>query len=160
MAKKMGRPSPYTPELGAKICRAIATSVDSMTKICADNEDFPQRECIWGWRIDYPEFGHMYDNAKRIQADLLVEELNEIADNTTNDTIIKTDKRGEEYEVANTEWIARSRLRVDTRKWVASKMMPKVYGDKKEDESKNDSQEIREAIIAMKELAQKCLKNS
>jgi len=28
------------------------------------------------------------------------------------------------------EHIQRARLRVDTRKWILSKMLPKVYGDK------------------------------
>lgn len=127
---KLGRPSKYTPELGEKICRAIATSTDSLKAICARNDDFPNRECIWGWRLDFPDFANMYDNAKRTQADLLAEEIKEIADDVSNDTLLKQDKQGNEYEVANTEWIARSRLRVDTRKWIACKLLPKVYGDR------------------------------
>jgi hypothetical protein len=71
----------------------------------------------------------MYDNAKRTQADLLVEEIKEIADYTARDNLLKQNKDGSEYEVANTEWIARSKLRVDTRKWIACKLIPKVYGD-------------------------------
>lgn len=127
---KTGRPTKYTPALALKIVRAISISADSMTKICSRNPDFPGRDIIWGWRLDHPEFSIMYDNAKRAQADLLVEEMCNIADDTTHDTLIKEGKSGEEYEIANSEWIARSRLRVDTRKWIASKMMPKVYGDK------------------------------
>jgi hypothetical protein len=34
------------------------------------------------------------------------------------------------YNVENKEWTNRSRLRIDARKWVASKLKPKVYGDK------------------------------
>jgi hypothetical protein len=119
----------YSEELGKKICRAIATSTDSMTEICNRNPDFPVREVVWGWRIDFPDFANMYDNAKRTQADLLVEEIKEIADYTARDNLLKQNKDGSEYEVANTEWIARSKLRVDTRKWIACKLIPKVYGD-------------------------------
>jgi len=58
----------------------------------------------------------------------MAEEILEIADETSNDTIIV--KRGDsEHEVANNEWITRSRLRVDTRRWLMSKFAPKKYGD-------------------------------
>lgn len=124
-----GRPTMYSEALGKKICREISTCTDSMTIICSRNKDFPVREVIWGWRIDFPNFANMYDNAKRIQADLLAEEIKEIADDTSRDTITKINSTGEEYDVCNTEWIARSRLRVDTRKWIACKLLPKVYGE-------------------------------
>lgn len=123
---KVGRPSSYTPELGMKICRAISTSVDSLKKICARNPDFPNRECIWSWRLDFPEFANLYNEARRTQADLMAEELNEIADDDSGDLMfgeLGTPKQ-------NTEFIARSRLRIDTRKWIACKLLPKVYGDK------------------------------
>lgn len=159
--KKIGRPPMYNLELAKAICREIATCADSMTKICSRNPSFPKREVIWGWRLDYPEFANMYDNAKRIQADLLVEEINDIADNNDNDTIIKTNKNGEEYEVQNSEWIARSRLRVDTRKWVASKMMPKVYGDGKDDDKDDGkTKELAKAMVdLMKEMAKQNMKD-
>ena len=122
---KRGAPGMYTPALGAKICRAIATSADSIKKICSRNPDFPVREVIWGWRIDHPDFANMYNEARRAQADLLAEEINEIADDDSQDVVM-----GEHGEKQNTEYIARSRLRVDARKWIACKLLPKVYGDK------------------------------
>ncbi len=146
-----GRPGMYTEELGKKICRAIATSTDSITAICARNPEFPNRECIWGWRLDYPDFANMYDNAKRAQADLLAEEIKDIADHTAQDHITKLDSQGNEYEVANTEWIARSRLRVDTRKWIACKLLPKVYGDLARLEQLQDrNQELNKELEILK----------
>lgn len=124
-----GRPTKYSEALAIKICRAIATSTDSLREICARNDDFPVREVIWAWRLDYPDFSNLYDRAKRNQADLLAEEIKDIADDASRDNIIKIDKEGNDYEVCNTEWVARSRLRVDTRKWMACKLLPKVYGD-------------------------------
>lgn len=132
---KRGRPSTYTKELGEKICRAVSCSTASLNTICANNPDFPERKTIWEWRLDYPEFGNLYDSARRLQADLLAEEITEIADNSNNDTLIKIKSDGSETEVANTEWIARSRLRVDTRKWIACKLLPKVYGEKIQNET-------------------------
>ena len=57
----------------------------------------------------------------------MVEEGMEIADDSSDD--IKINKQtGEEY--LNTEFVQRSRLRFDARKWAASKLDPKKYGDK------------------------------
>lgn len=124
-----GRPTMYSDELAARICREVATSTDGLEKICADNADFPNPKTIYGWRLDIEDFSKKYDAAKRLQADLLASEIMNIADDSSRDTITKMNSQGEEYEVANTEWVARSRLRVDTRKWIASKLLPKVYGD-------------------------------
>lgn len=124
-----GRPTKYNEALATKICREISVSTAGLNKICNDNPDFPNQKTIHGWRIDNDNFRKQYDAAKRIQADLLATEIMDIADDSVRDSIMKMDSQGEPYEVANTEWIARSRLRVDTRKWIASKLLPKVYGD-------------------------------
>lgn len=72
------------------------------------------------------EFSKQYARAREAQADTLADEILEIADDTSRDTIA-TEKNGEQ---PNSEWITRSRLRVDARKWLASKMAPKKYGDR------------------------------
>ena len=59
----------------------------------------------------------------------MAEEILEISDFTGYDTIVN-EKTGQ--EMLNSEWVARSRLRVDSRKWIACKLLPKVYGDKQE----------------------------
>ena len=53
-----------------------------------------------------------------------------IADHSDKDTVIIYDKQGNPVPVEDKEWTNRSRLRVDTRKWIASKLKPKKYGDK------------------------------
>ena len=57
--------------------------------------------------------------------------IRDIADDGSNDYMEKLDKDGEVigYSI-NGENIQRSRLRVDSRKWLASKLLPKKYGDK------------------------------
>ncbi len=58
----------------------------------------------------------------------MADELLQIADDATSDiTKLESD---DGREVVNHEHIARSKLRVDTRKWLLSKCLPKVYGDK------------------------------
>ena len=76
------------------------------------------------------EFRHQYENAKAEAADFLAEEMVEIADNGTNDYM---DSLGDDAGLAyryNGEHVQRSRLRIDARKWIASKLKPKKYGDK------------------------------
>jgi len=79
---------------------------------------------IYGWLKADNEFHELYTHAREKQADRLVEQMIDISDDTANDLI--SDQNGQRV---NQEVIARSRLRVETRKWIASKMKPKVYGD-------------------------------
>jgi hypothetical protein len=62
----------------------------------------------------------------------MADELLEIADDASNDFMERKGKDGEAVMVVDHDHIARSRLRVDTRKWLLSKALPKVYGDKLE----------------------------
>ena len=125
MAKKTGRPPfPYTEELADEICGAIASNSVGITKLRSNNPHWPSRETIYQWLATKPGFADNYARAKANQISLLVDEIIEIADDTGNDAIItETGNR-----VANHEFIARSRLRIDARKWLASKLQPTVYG--------------------------------
>lgn len=127
---------PYTNEMAKKICRAVSTSSDGLRKICAKNPDFPSYVTIHEWRLDYPDFAEMFTNAKRIQAEILAEEIKDIADDSSQDTIITYDKEGNPIEKFNKEWVARSRLKVDTYKWIACKLAPRLYGEKIQTEQK------------------------
>jgi hypothetical protein len=124
----MGRPSGFTQKLADRICNRIADG-ESLRSICA-GKDMPSRTSVFKWLAARKEFADQYARAREAQADLLAEEIIEIADDTSRDTITKENSDGSEYEVANTEWINRSRLRVDARKWMASKLAPKKYGEK------------------------------
>lgn len=74
----------------------------------------------------HPEFLSNYTRAREDQADTLADEIVAIADDGTNDTY----KNEEGFELVNHDVIARSRLRVEARKWVAAKLKPKKYGDR------------------------------
>lgn len=124
--KAVGSPSIYTPELAAKICELIADgkSLNSIGGI----DGMPTRETIRRWLNDEskPEFYANYARAREERADKLAEEILEIADNGQNDKYIDEDGR----EKIDHEVVQRSKLRVDARKWLASKMAPKKYGEK------------------------------
>lgn len=145
--KKMGRPTKYSEELADKICKAVSTSPYGLTQICRENMDFPDPETIRVWRLENLNFSGKYANAKLLQADILTEFCLDISDESKKDKIINED--GKEY--FNGEYVARSRLRVDTRKWLASKLLPKQYGDRRElEEEKEKNEELREEIKALR----------
>jgi hypothetical protein len=81
------------------------------------------------WLAAHKEFRDQYASAREAQADYYAEEIIEIADDGSNDWMER--KRGDEtIEVENHEVIGRSRLRVDTRKWLMARMAPKKYGER------------------------------
>lgn len=91
-------------------------------------------QTLLNWIDATPERQERYARAFITRADYLVEEMLDIADQAENDTYI--DENG--FERTDHDVIARARLRVDTRKWFASKLSPKKYGDKVEQLIKAD----------------------
>jgi hypothetical protein len=118
-----GRPTTYTNETADKICERLADG-ESLRRICS-GEDMPNKATVFRWLAANEIFRDQYARAREAQAEALADEIIDIADEGLNDSY--TDKDGNvrtDHDV-----IARSRLRVDARKWVASKLKPKVYGD-------------------------------
>jgi len=79
-----------------------------------------------------PELGvtEHYALARRIQAELMFDEILDITDDGSNDWMQRHGKDGESTGFAvNGEAVNRSRLRTDTRKWILARMDPKRYGD-------------------------------
>lgn len=72
-----------------------------------------------------PLFAAQYAAARARGYQRLADEIIEISDDARGD-VIET----ENGPRMDAEFVARSRLRVDTRKWMLSKMLPKVYGEK------------------------------
>lgn len=128
--KQVGRPLEYTKEMGDHICELVSSTGHGLLKLTRLYPELPDKVTINRWRYRVPEFRTQYAQAKLEQADILAEECLEIADDDHNDVKINPDT-GDEY--CNTEFIARARLRVDTRKWLASKLLPKQYGQNAEE---------------------------
>ncbi len=129
-----GRPSKYCPELANLICERIMTHDIGLKRLCEMYDDMPDRSNIRLWRHKYPEFRAQYAQAKSEQLEFLTEEILEIADDSQNDWMESFDKEGQSIGwKLNGDHVQRCKLRVDTRKWLASKLAPKIYGDKLSD---------------------------
>ncbi len=126
-----GRPTTYTVKKGLEICGLLASG-KSLNRICK-MEGMPDITTVYAWMI-HPEFSQSYARAREEQADTLSDEIQDIADDGSNDTYI--DDKGKQQ--TDHDVIARSRLRVDARKWIAAKLKPKKYGDKIEMEQKGE----------------------
>ena len=127
--RPVGRQTVYQQDIADQICRRIASG-ESLSSICKEDK-MPAKSTVIEWVLDDREgFAEQYATARRLQAELLADEIVDIADDSTNDYMLRQSKSGEEHESVNPEAIGRARLRVDTRKWYLSKVLPKVYGDK------------------------------
>lgn len=130
-----GRPTTYTVELGDAICVKLAEG-ESLRTICA-GDDMPVKSTVLLWVVrgdrgdeTYAAFSDQYRRAREAQAEALLDEVIEIADDGSNDTY--TDSEGNER--VNFDHINRSRLRVDTRFKAVAKMHPRRYGEKVQQE--------------------------
>lgn len=116
-----GRPSNYSKEMAVRICKLIATGNKGLNSLCKEHSDLPDYSTIFDWIAGNQEFTNLYEKAKQEQAEFLADEILEIADDKTSDTIIR-----DGMEVVDKENIQRSRLRVDARKWIAAKLSEKI----------------------------------
>lgn len=95
----------------------------------------PSVSTVMRWLAEFPDMREQYARARELQADAFAEEILEIADDATNDWMVRqSESGGAPAAMVNHDHISRSRLRVDARKWLMSKMAPKKYGDKIEHE--------------------------
>ena len=97
---------------------------------------------FYEWIEEDEEKVKQYARVTELRAEALLDEMFDIVDETSHDTIT-TDKG---QEIPNGEWMQRSRLRYDARKWLIGKLNPKKYGDKIQNEH---SGEIKSTIISL-----------
>lgn len=129
-AKKIGRPSTKTEAITNAICERIACG-ETLTAICKE-PGMPGYETVWRWRQKDSAFDQLYMRARVAQMERWADEIVEISDDTSSDVITKTTPQGREYDAFDTDHINRSRLRVDTRKFLMAKIAPHLYGERVE----------------------------
>ncbi len=125
LKEKVGRKSTYTAELAAKVLHQVATNPSGLRKMYREIDWFPEPTVIYSWRYMFPEFRQQYADAYKFKAEIMAEEIIEIADDTSNDYVLND--KGE--KVFCTENYQQRRLRTENRRFVASKLV-KAYADK------------------------------
>lgn len=122
-----GRPSIFEQSLADTICARLGDG-QSLREICRD-ASMPDKSTVFRWLAQHEPFRQQYAVAREAQADHLLEEMLDIADDATNDWMTRQQGEGE-IRVPDPEVVSRSKLRIATRQWMMAKMSPKKYGDK------------------------------
>ncbi len=122
----IGRPSGFSLELADRVCRGICAGQSIRTVCKAD--DMPDIATVFRWMRQYPDFCEQYTRATLERTELHAEDMIDIADDSSADYAERLEN-GKASVLADHDHINRARLRVDTRKWIASKLLPKKYGD-------------------------------
>ena len=128
---KACRPSIYDNDLADLICERVATNPIGLAKICSKYDDMPSEVTIYQWRYKYPDFAEKFRQAKMFQAEVLAESINELCDINSY-----VDEYG--VERVDSGIVARQRLKIDSIKWQASKLVPKLYGLQTKEEKPAD----------------------
>jgi len=125
----MSRPTIRTNELEDDILSRIACG-ESLRGICAEN-GMPNISTVIRWLAADEDFARRYTRAREMQAEILADEMLDIADNDKSDRIDIKDKDGNIIRTEqNNVAVARSKLKLEQRRWWAEKLRPKVYGNK------------------------------
>ena len=122
----MGRPSKYNDLIAEEICEQL-TKGRSLIQITQD-PDFPDSSTVYRWLEHNQEFRDKYARARELQAEHYASQIVELADTPVEarKVVIKAD--GSE-EITIGDAVERTRLQIDARKWYASKLAPKKYGE-------------------------------
>jgi hypothetical protein len=133
-AEPHARPTQYSYKLSEVICERITNGM-STSEVLRDPA-LPAWHVLAKWRREHEDFNRRYTIARQSCCELWADEIIEISDDATNDYVTRMSARGQVQRVFDRESFERSRLRADNRKWVVSKLMRHVYGDKSEVEQR------------------------
>ena len=146
--RKRGRRTRYAVELAKQICERLAEG-ETLRRICR-SEGMPPRRTVRRWADDEKHpFSAQYARAREEGYHLMAEEILDIVDDALNDWVEREGPDGKMRKVFDHEHVQRSRLRAEARKWLLSKALPKVYGDRIEHKhAGKDGEQIVVNIVA------------
>lgn len=122
--KRTGRPTKYDPDVAQEVIDRL-TAGETLSAICRD-EGMPKRTTFLNWvSDDRGGLSDTYARARELGLYAMAEETVEIADDSQRDHV-----EGERGVVFDSEHVQRSRLRVETRKWMVARLLPHVFGDR------------------------------
>lgn len=121
LAPKPAPPKEYAQPEKDRWRKALCEHISdggSVTGFCRQYPAGPSKAQWYQWLQDDPIFADLYAQAREISADTLADDCISIADEVRDATHMDSAR------------VNAARLRVDARKWCASKLKPKVYADR------------------------------
>ena len=120
VTRPRGRPVTFDHAVANEILARISEG-ESLLSVC-DSPHIPAHSTVCGWVVDDREgFADRYARARRLCAERWAHEVLTLSDAAP---IVAPDGRVDSAAVQH------QRLRVDSRKWLLSKIVPKIYGDR------------------------------
>jgi len=126
----MARPSKYSEKLVDRMLEEIASG-RSVIGLCREEEWTPNADTWYRWLYRIEGLSDRYARAKAHQSEREADIILDIADNATN----------QDYQVA--------RLRVDARKWIASKLLPNKYGERTQIDHSSTDGSMKPTVIEL-----------
>lgn len=126
MGSKPNRP--YDEAVAQEVCKRIASG-EHLRAIC-NTKGIPGKDTLYGWMAKTPPFADAFARAREAQMNGWADEIIDIADDASTDYAERTGKGGEVERAPDPEVVARAKLRIDTRKFVMSKLAAATFGDK------------------------------
>lgn len=122
----MGKKSTYEPWIGETICAALAEG-NSLLSIC-EAMGIPVATARQ-WELDIPEHSANAARARELGCHALAEQALQIAD-TPCLGVVRTTKADGGIEERMEDMTSHRKLQIDTRKWLISRWLPRVYGER------------------------------
>lgn len=142
-----GRPTIYTEELGTIICKIVASHPYGLPTLCKMFPQLPHRDTINEWRWENKVFSDNYALAKRFQAELMAESIEDVASELKESAF--HDDLG--MVKIDSGMLGYARLVCDNRKWTAARLAPKIYGDKMQIEQKTEENDkLKAELMALR----------
>lgn len=120
----------WSEALAAEILETVSRSPRSMEWLCQANPHWPCWGTIKAWKAARPEFRNAFNAARRELADELAFQTIEIADDASGDARVVERRDGSSFTILDQEFVARSKLKTEVRRWLAGKLAPDVYGER------------------------------
>ena len=105
-----GRPTSYTEELADSIAERLITR--SLSEICEQDEDVPHRCTVQRWIMQHDEFATKCARARELHSEYLIEQAEVTA------------------RLCEEDSAQSAKVKISFAQWYASKLKPKVYGDR------------------------------
>jgi hypothetical protein len=144
--KTQGRPIEFTQEIADRICNLIATHPIGYEKLKLMYPDIPSSSAVYDWRHRYESFSVQYLDAKRKQAELMVEEIDDML---PHDIVTYYDDKGNARIDAPSATMAIAKI--NNRKWMAARLSREIYGDHYKIESlEKDNESLKKEMLELR----------
>ncbi len=121
-------PAEWMPKILARMA-GLDGEARSLNRICKE-PGVPSKGVVLAWVKADPDLADQYAHARAQLMASYAEDIVDIADDNSRDTYEVEDRHGNVREIVDHDVVQRSKLRIEARKWLLSKVGPKVYRDK------------------------------